>query len=234
MSITGITNNSSAYANYINSTIKSRTNQSSSFIATADNRTKTRSESVVREYVTKHPESKSNVDKQLRLGREVLKRNNAENVSRADMTMAEYKQFFTALMDSIPFDSSQKNNIEVWNISEKGWEQMKTDPDYEAWILGYTAQDRAVHNPFAAMPGYSPNYHTEHFGASIEEHIGQSVPMSSPAKKDDSDSDEESWWLKRHKRIKEILAENAEIARENAMPVSALLLSHPARQIPHL
>lgn len=217
MSSIGITNNYFAYANYISGTVTRNTGQTSGFNTTpADSKPKTRSESVVREYVTKHPNAKHNVDMQLRLGREVLKRNNAENISRADMTMEEYKQFFTALMDSIPFDSSQKNDIEIWSISEKGWEQMKCDPDYEAWVLGYTAQDRAVHFPFAYMPGYSPNYHTEKFGASIEEHIGQSVPMSSPKGKSDSDSDEESWWVKRHKRMKELIAENVEIAQEEA------------------
>ena len=30
----------------------------------------------------------------------------------------------------------------------QGWEQMRKDPDYEAWILGYFVEDRAVRNPF--------------------------------------------------------------------------------------
>lgn len=27
---------------------------------------------------------------------------------------------------------------------------MKNDPDYEAWVLGYTVENRSVHFPFAA------------------------------------------------------------------------------------
>ena len=30
---------------------------------------------------------------------------------------------------------------------------MKNDPDYEAWVLGYTAENRSVRNPFFGWPG---------------------------------------------------------------------------------
>lgn len=161
-------------------------------------------ESVVDKYKKKNPKDAWQVESQVRAGQRVLAKNNAENVSRSDMTMEEYKQFFTQLMNSIPFDPSQRNDVEVWTISEKGWEQMKNDPQYEAWVLGYTAQDRAVHNPWASMPGYSPNLHTESFGASIDEHLGQSGPMGgigSMGKRKTQSDDEESWWEKRRKMM---------------------------------
>lgn len=165
-------------------------------------------ESVVDKYKKKNPKDATVVESMVRAGQRVLAKNNAENVSREDMTMEEYKQFFTQLMNSIPFDSSQRNDVEVWTISEKGWEQMKNDPQYEAWVLGYTAQDRAVHNPWASMPGYSPNFHTESFGASIEEHLGQSGPMGgSMGTRKTQPDDGESWWEKRHKRMEELLEE---------------------------
>ncbi|MCM1084589.1 MAG: hypothetical protein NC428_14085 [Clostridium sp.] len=157
-------------------------------------------ESVVDKYKKKHPKEALRVESQVRAGQRVLAKNNAENVSREDMTMEEYKQFFTGLMNSIPYDSSQRNDMNVWTISEKGWEQMKNDPQYEAWVLGYTAEDRSVHNPWAAMPGYSPNYHTESFGASIEEHLGQSSPMGNTgSRKTQHEDEEESWWVRRNK-----------------------------------
>ena len=83
-------------------------------------------------------------------GKKVIKNNGVENVSRSDMTMEEYQEFFTKLMNSIPFDSSQGGCTEIWSITEEGWEQMKNDPDYEAWVLGYTVENRSVHFPFAA------------------------------------------------------------------------------------
>lgn len=47
-------------------------------------------------------------------------------------------------------DSSQANCKEMWSITEDGWEQMKNDPEYEAWVLGYTIENRSVHFPFQA------------------------------------------------------------------------------------
>lgn len=173
-------------------------------------------ESAVTAYKRKHPEDAAHVDSQVRAGKKVLEKNGAADVSREDMTMEEYKQFFTALMDSIPRDPSQRNDVEIWSISEKGWEQMKNDPEYEAWVLGYTSENRSVYIPFASWPGYSPNFCTEKFGDSIEQHIGQTVPMSTGGSKKTNSSEEESWWVKRQKRLKELLEEQEKRARERA------------------
>ncbi len=171
-------------------------------------------ESAVDAYKKKHPEDASHVNAQVKAGKKVLEKNGVTDVSREDMTMEEYKRFFTALMDSIPFDASHRGDVEFWSISEKGWEQMKNDPEYEAWVLGYTSENRSVYFPFASWPGYSPSVCTEKFGDSIEQHIGQSVPMSSGSSKKTGSSDEESWWVKRQKRLKELLEEQEKRARE--------------------
>ncbi len=60
------------------------------------------------------------------------------------------KLFFKNLIDGVSFDSSQANCKEMWSITEDGWEQMKNDPEYEAWVLGYTIENRSVHFPFQA------------------------------------------------------------------------------------
>lgn len=172
-------------------------------------------ESAVEKYIKRHPEDRAHVEGQVRAGKKVIEKNGVQDVSREDMTMEEYKQFFTALMDSIPFDASHRGDVEIWSISEKGWEQMKNDPEYEAWVLGYTSENRAVYNPFASWPGYSPNVCTEKFGDSIEQHIGQSVPMNSGSSKK-TDTEEESWWVKRHKRLEELIALQEKAAREKA------------------
>lgn len=174
-------------------------------------------ERVTEEYKKKHPDRAAHVDSQIRAGKKVLEKNGVENVSREDMTMEEYKKFFTSLMNSIPYDWSQKNDVNVWSITEKGWEQMKNDPDYEAWVLGYTAEDRSVNIPFASMPGYSPSYHTEKFGASIEEHLGQGIPMNSFGKRSLFGSNEESWWEKRHERLEKVQKEQEQRAEKRAI-----------------
>lgn len=173
-------------------------------------------ESAVAAYKKKHPEDAAHVDGQVKAGKKVLEKNGVTDVSREDMTMEEYQAFFTALMDSIPFNASHQGDVEIWSISEKGWEQMKNDPEYEAWVLGYTSENRAVYNPFASWPGYSPNICTEKFGDCIEQHIGQSVPMNSGSSKEADDSDEESWWVRRHKKLKELLKQQEKVARQQA------------------
>lgn len=173
-------------------------------------------ESAVAAYKKKHPEDAAHVDGQVKAGKKVLEKNGVTDVSREDMTMEEYKAFFTALMDSIPFDASHQGDVEIWSISEKGWEQMKNDPEYEAWVLGYTSENRAVYNPFASWPGYSPGICTEKFGDCIEQHIGQSIPTSSGSSKKTEDSDEESWWVRRHKKLKELLELQEKAARQQA------------------
>lgn len=173
-------------------------------------------ESAVAAYKKKHPEDAAHVDGQVKAGKKVLEKNGVTDVSREDMTMEEYKAFFTALMDSIPFDASHQGDVEIWSISEKGWEQMKNDPEYEAWVLGYTSENRAVYNPFASWPGYSPNICTEKFGDCIEQHIGQSVSTSSGSSKKTDDSDEESWWVRRHKKLKELIEQQEKAARQQA------------------
>ncbi|MDD3413725.1 MAG: hypothetical protein PHY47_06955 [Lachnospiraceae bacterium] len=180
--------------------------------------TKTNVPSVTDEYKKKHPSEASSVDSQVNAGKKVLSRNGVDNISRDSMSMDEYKKFFTDMMNSIPFDSSQRNDVQVWTISDKGWEQMKNDPDYEAWVLGYTVQDRSFHNPFASMNGYSPNYHTEQFGASIEEHLGQTVPMgTSDFNKSSSSKDEKSWWDIRHEKMQVLLEEQTQQAHKKAI-----------------
>lgn len=176
--------------------------------------TSAKTESAVQRYITRHPDDKKHVTSQVQAGKKVLAQNNAEKISRDDMTMEEYKKFFTALMDSIPFDASQRGDREIWSISEDGWEQMKNDPEYEAWVLGYTVENRSVYIPFASMPGYSPRICTEKFGSSIEQHIGQSVPISSEKQNKPNNSDENSWWVKRRKLLKEELKLQAELANK--------------------
>ncbi len=172
-------------------------------------------ESAVAEYKRKHPDDTYNVDRQVNAGKAVLSKNGADKVSRDDMTMEEYKSFITGLMNSIPFHPTQQKDTEIWSISEKGWEQMKNDPDYEAWVLGYTSLNRSVNIPFG-LSG-AGRLCTENFGASIEEHIGQSVPMGGSGNKTSKKSDnEESWWEKRHKLYEKMMKEQMEKSIKNA------------------
>ena len=169
-----------------------------------------KSDSVVERYKREHPEDASHVDAQVRAGKSVVAKNGVENISRKDMTMEEYKSFIHGLLNSIPFDSTRIFDREIVSISEDGWKQMKNNRDYEAWVLGYTVGNRSVRNPFFGWPGASANLCVERFGASIEEHIGQSVSTSPSGSKPANKKNEKSWWEKRHARMEELIAEQVE------------------------
>ena len=173
-------------------------------------------ESAVDQYKRNHPEDASHVDAQVRAGKSVITKNGADNVSREDMTMEEYKIFINRLLSSISFDSTRIYDKETIFISDAGWEQMKNDPDYEAWVLGYTVQNRSVRNPFFGWPGASGSVYVEKFGASIEEHIGQSVGTSGPGSSSGHINNEKSWWEKRHEKMEELLEEQAKKAVKKA------------------
>lgn len=171
-------------------------------------------ESAVKEYITRHPESAAHVHQQVSLGKKFLAGSGADAISREDMSMDEYKSFIMGLLYSVPFDSTRRYDREIISISEKGWEQMKNDSDYEAWVFGYTVENRSVRNPFAGWFGMSGSFCIEKFGASIEEHHGQSFPMQEPGRKQPgSGKDEESWWDKRQKRSKEYMKKQIKKAR---------------------
>ena len=173
-------------------------------------------ESAVDWYKKNHPEDASHVDAQVRAGKSVITKNGADNVSREDMTMEEYKIFINGLLSSISFDSTRIYDKEIISISDAGWEQMKNDPDYEAWVLGYTAENRSVRNPFFGWPGASGSVYVEKFGASIEEHIGQSVGTSGPSGSSNHVKNEKSWWEKRHEKMEELMEEQAKKAMKKA------------------
>ena len=200
------------YNNSVNKQAKSSQTETTSF---ADKMTEKR-ESAVDRYKRNHPEDASCVDAQVRAGKSVIAKNGADNVSREDMTMEEYKNFINGLMNSIPFDATRICDREIVSISDAGWEQMKNDPDYEAWVLGYTVKNRSVRNPFFGWPGASGSVYVEKFGASIEEHLGQSVGTSGPGSSSNRAKNEKSWWEKRHEKMEELMEEQAKKAMKKA------------------
>lgn len=154
------------------SSVKNVQNQFDAEVSKAAGKSnKSNTASVTDDYKRKHPDSAYHVDTQIRAG-EALRARMAPNVSTEDMTMEEYKNYISWLMGSVPFDASRPYDEETVFISDAGWEQMKNDPKYEAWVLGYTVENRSVRDPFFGF-GSVGCYCVEHFGASIEEHHGE-------------------------------------------------------------
>ena len=200
------------YSNSVNKQAKSSQTETTSFA----NKVAEKRESAVDQYKRNHPEDASHVDAQVWAGKSVITKNGAGNVSREDMTMEEYKDFINGLMNSIPFDATRIYDREIVSISDAGWEQMKNDPDYEAWVLGYTVENRSVRNPFFGWSGASGSVYVEKFGASIEEHLGQDIGKSGPGSSFDNVKNEKSWWEKRHEEVEELMEEQAQKAMKKA------------------
>lgn len=172
-------------------------------------------ESTVWDYKRRHPEDAAHVDMQVSAGKEVRRKMGAGDVDTQAMTMEEYKSYFNTLLDSIPYDVTRRLDETIVSISDEGWEQMQKDPDYEAWILGYFAEDRAVRNPFFGWSGNQGSMIIENFGASIDEHHGVGYSKSSATGSDKTESGD-TWWIERHKRMKKIIKEQSLKARKRS------------------
>lgn len=180
--------------------------------------------SVVDDFKTRYPERSRHVDQQVAAGKAFLQKNGLESSLTEKMTMEEYQAYIYALIDKIPYDVTRPNDTSFISISDSGWAQMRNDTDYEAWIIGYLVEDRSVRNPFYGWGDNAGNIISEHFGASINEHHGQSFSKAVfKPNTSDNDNDEEDWWIIRHKRMKKLLKEHVErtMKKEAAQKVAA-------------
>lgn len=189
-------------------------------------------ESVVDQFKRRRPDSARHVDQQVRAGKAVREKHGLSHADTANMTMEEYQAYFYALLDTIPYDSTRVNDTTVISISDSGWEQMRKDPDYEAWILGYFVEDRSVRNPFFGWGNNAGSMISERFGASIEEHIGQGFSKAAldGNSDEDNDDDKEDWWIKRHKRMKKLMKEQVEKAVKRDIAQKSAAQKEYARQ----
>lgn len=97
----------------------------------------------------------------------------AEQVCEAaDMSLEAYKQSVWAKISALPMSSSSQMQSISIQISDAGFEAMKHDPEYEAWVLDTLAQDFRFENPWTAVCG--GGYAVHHFGAAKEQYHGES------------------------------------------------------------
>lgn len=121
---------------------------------------------------------------------------NLNKVSTKNMTMKQYKNYIKGKINALPVSSSQALNSVSVNITEEGFEAMKSDPEYEAWVLDSLGKDFAYNDPWAGYSG--GRYVVHHFGATKEEYNGQSWSMDNGVEKSLFDADaKKSFWQKR-------------------------------------
>ena len=112
-------------------------------------------------------ESLSFCDRVAEKSRNVSETGKAGDVSAKDMTMDEYKQYIHERISQIPMHPTRMSeNISI-HISEAGFEAMKNDPEYEAWVLNDLRTGWAQPDRWSGVCGGA--YSTIYYGATKEE-----------------------------------------------------------------
>lgn len=133
------------------------------------------------------------------------------NKSKSDMTMDEYKQYFSDKMSKIPVSSYYRASYNgSLVITEKAFEKMKSDPEYEKTVLNMLKEMYSVNG----LPQRS--YCMQVIGASPEECYGYSVPMDNGKNVLGTSGSDESWWQKRHQKMEKLMKEESKnrVARQ--------------------
>lgn len=134
---------------------------------------------------------------------------------RDRMSLDEYKQYIYEKISQIPMHPSQMMRSVCVHISDAGFEAMKTDPEYEQWVLDVLRKDFARQDPWANVAGESFAVHR--FGATKEEYRGDGWYLGFRGGRGGlvfDEEAEESFWEKRCKRFKKYMKECQEAARE--------------------
>lgn len=134
----------------------------------------------------------------------VSKATSSNKVTTKNMTMKQYKNYIRGKINALPVSPSQALNSVSVNITEEGFEAMKNDPEYEAWVLNSLGTDFAYNDPWSGFGG--GRYVVHHFGATKEEYSGQSWSMDNGVGKSlFEEAAEKSFWQKRSESIESYL-----------------------------
>lgn len=138
--------------------------------------------------------------------------NDISGKSKSDMTMDEYKQYFMNEMSKIPVSSYYRASYTgSLVITEKAFEKMKTDPEYEKTVLNMLNEMYSV----KGLPQRS--YCMQIIGASPEETYGYTVPIDSDNSFLEFSQNKKSWWRKRHEKMEKLIQEQNKNAAEERL-----------------
>lgn len=136
---------------------------------------------------------------------------NISNKSKKEMSLDEYKQWFMNEMSKIPVSGYYRASFTgSMVITEKAFEKMKSDPEWEKTVLNMLREGYSVNG----LPQRS--YCMQVIGASPEECHGYSVPMNSSNSLLVLSGNKESWWQKRYEKMEEVIKKQAIKAQEKA------------------
>lgn len=120
------------------------------------------------------------------------------NKSKEEMTMDEYKQWVMNEMSQMPVSAWVRSTYSsgATVIKEEAFERMKSDPEYENYVLNRVRSAYSV----SSLPAGSNNVSYDVIGASPEECYGYAGPVGNSSS--NISGNEKSWWEKRHEKWK--------------------------------
>ena len=147
--------------------------------------------------------------------------------SKTEMTLDEYKQWVMNEISQMPVSgwvrSTYSSGATV--IKEEAFERMKSDPEYENYVLNRVRSAYSVRS----LPVRSNNVSYDVIGASPEECYGYAGPVG---KSDlETINDGETWWEKRHKKMEELLEEQMEKSQREHLARSQQAEEEYLRQV---
>lgn len=133
--------------------------------------------------------------------------------SKDEMTLDEYKQWVMNEISQMPVSGWARSTYSAGAIiiKEEAFERMKIDPEYEEYVLNRVRSACSVQG----FPGCSNYVGYDVIGASPEECYGYAGPVGGSNLENTDDG--ESWWEKRHKKIKELLEEQIEKSQKEQL-----------------
>ena len=147
--------------------------------------------------------------------------------SKTEMTLDEYKQWVMNEISQMPVSgwvrSTYSSGATV--IKEEAFERMKSDPEYENYVLNRVRSAYSVRS----LPVGSNNVSYDVIGASPEECYGYAGPVG---KSDlETINDGETWREKRHKKMEELLEEQMEKSQREHLARSQQAEEEYLRQV---
>ena len=133
-------------------------------------------------------------------------------ISAAEMTMAEYKEYIYDRISQLPMQPSNMQDCVSVQISEAGLEKMKTDPEYEQWVLSSIKTNFTSRDPWSGMCG--GKYAVLYFGSEKEQSRGEcwrAGYLNGSGNKLFEEKSKNSFWTRRIQRQKELTEQYEEM-----------------------
>lgn len=141
-----------------------------------------------------------------------------ETVSTKDMTMEEYKDYISEKISQIPMHPTRIGEFVSITISEAGFEAMKNNPEYEAWVLNDLKIGWSQPDKWAGVCGNA--YSTIYYGASKEEchaEMWSAGYQNGNGKSLYNEKSQDSFWERRAERQKRLDERYEELQEKRAL-----------------